>query len=230
MYDPGFFFSIIDQLQAVPSFPPDSAVEAPSEPLWLILAKTLTCGIGDCSGAEYTLARYPNLESLGHLGQGSVAWLTAIWDCFSAHCFDPAGEVFQHVLLKALGAKSRPFSTDANIASTFLNYVANILVSDRLFVTTEGYIGLAPRCIRGGDFVAIFNGCDTPYVVRRAGKIKHEDEMFDEALHVVGPCYLHGIMNGEIFADRDAPRFKRLKWMRHDGDVADSLEGCMMLV
>src|ERR1700733_4652368 len=168
MYDPGFF-SIINQLQEIPCFPPEFVVQPTSEPLWLILAKTLTGGTSDCDGAEFLLTRHPGLKSLNHLKQGSLPWLTAIWDCFSAHYFDPTGEVFQHVLLKTSGVESRPFGTDGEIALGFLNYLANILVSNLLFVTIEGYMGLAPRDVRGGDFPAIFNGCDMPYVVRPAG-------------------------------------------------------------
>lgn len=69
-----------------------------------------------------------------------------------------------------------------------------------------------------------------PYVVRPAGKVKYKENLFKEALQVVGPCYLHGIMNGEIFTDRDVSRFSRLKWTRLNGDTADSLEGWMILI
>jgi len=196
MYEPGFFFSIISQLQALLNLSPDFVVEPASEPLWLILAKTLTGGTCDCYGAEFLLIRYPRLQSLNHLEQGSLPWLTAIWSCFSAHCLDPTGEVFQHVLLKALGVECRPFSRDGEIASGFLNYLRNILVSNLLFVTIRRHVGLAPKDVRRGDFVAIFNGCRMPYVVRRARKVKYKDELY-EGHQVVGPCYLHGIMTGK---------------------------------
>jgi hypothetical protein len=230
MHEPEFFFSLIDQLQNVPCFSPGLVYQPSSEPLWLILARTLTGEISDCNGREFLLGRYPSFSSLNHLGLGSLPWLSAIWDRFSEHCFSPTGEVFQHVLLRNLGGISRPFSTDGQIAFGFLNYLANILILNVLFVTMDGHIGLAPRHIQGGDFVAIVNGCDTPYVVRPAGMVKYEEIELDNAIQVVGPCYLHGIMNGELFTDRSAPRFSRLKWTRHDGDIADSLEGWMLMV
>ncbi|RYP36060.1 hypothetical protein DL767_003532 [Monosporascus sp. MG133] len=230
VYDPGFYFSVINQLQEIPCISPDLVFQPISEPLWLILAKTLTGGTSECHEAEFLLARYPVFQSLSHLEKGSLPWLTAIWDRFAAHCFAPTGEVFQHVLLKTLGVESGPLSTDGEVALGFLVYLANILVPNRLFVTTEGYIGLAPRDIRSGDFVAIFNGCHMPYVVRPAGKVKYKDELLEGALQVIGPCYLHGIMNGEILTDRNASRFSRFKWTRHAGDPADSLEGWMMLI
>lgn len=133
------------------------------------------------------------------------------------------------MLLKALGVASRPFGTDGEIAFVFPNYLTNILITNLLFVTTAGHLGLAPRDFRFGDLVAIFNGCDTPYVVRLARGAEHGENLF-EALQVVGPCYLHGIMNEEIFMDRNAPQFSRLKWTWLGGDTADSLQGWMVLI
>lgn len=74
-----------------------------------------------------------------------------------------------------------------------------------------------------------------PYVVRPTGKVKYKENLSKEALQVVGPCYPHGIINGEIFTDRDAPRFSRLKWTRLkwtrlNGDTAASLEEWMILI
>jgi hypothetical protein len=232
MYEPEVFFPLINQLQAGSCLPPEFVVQPTSEPVWLILAKTLTVGTSDCDKAEFLLTGYPSLQGLNHLEQGSLPWLTAIWDRFSAHCFDPTGEVFQHVLLKALGVESRPFSTDGEIASGFLNYLANIIASNMLFVTTTRYMGLAPKGIRQGDAVAIFNGCNMPYVVRSARKVKYKENLVEnlKAIQVIGPCYLHGIMNGEIFTDRNAPRFSRLNWTRLDGDTADSLKGGWMIL
>ena len=246
--EPGFYFSVMNQLQAIPCFTSKSGplsggveivtldqssqrkFEPTSEPLWLILAKTLTGGVGDCPGAGDMLSMYSMFESLQHLNPGSLAWLTAIWDCFAKHCLAPTGEVFQHVLLKTLGAKAKPLNEEARIAQGFLTHLANILVPNRLFITVDGHIGLAPRDVRGGDIVAILNGCHMPYVVRSAGKVKFKEEPLKGALQVIGPCYLHGIMNGEIFKNRDAPQFSKLEWTRHDGDSIDALEGWMMLI
>jgi hypothetical protein len=134
------------------------------------------------------------------------------------------------MLLETLGVEPRPFGTNGKIAFAFLNYLVNILTTNLLFVTREGYMGLAPRNSRGGDFVAIFNGCDMPYVVWPVWNVKYEGKLFGGGFQVVGPGFLHGIMNGEIFTDREALRFSRLKWTRRDGDPVDSLEGWMALV
>ncbi|KAF1850143.1 uncharacterized protein K460DRAFT_326720 [Cucurbitaria berberidis CBS 394.84] len=245
MYDPGFYFSVIDQLQAILCFPinfgtrvevvkldqiPEQQIQPTSEPRWLILAKTLTGGVGDCFGAEFLLSRYSMFVTLNHLEPGSVPWLNAIWDCFARHCLAPTGEVFQHVILNSLGVGSRPLSEDGKIADGFLGYLANILVPNRLFITTKGHIGLASRDIRSMDLVTVFNGCHMPYVVRPARKVKCKNDLAKGAVQVIGPCYLHGIMNGEIFKDRHAPQFSKLRWTRRDGDPVDSLKGWITLI
>ncbi|KAI0400672.1 hypothetical protein F4802DRAFT_584124 [Xylaria palmicola] len=247
-FKPDFFFSITNQLQAIlQSLSSDTnpVLKARSEPPWLTLAKALTGGVTEFRDAEYLLSRYPHFRSLSHLGPGSLPWLTAIWDRFSAHCFSPTGEVFQYVLIKALGTKPKELSTDGFIALGFLSYLANILVQNRLFQTMHGYLGLAPSNTKLGDFIAVLNGCGEPYVVRPAGKVKgmedgtREDRtqgteaayvFEDKGLLVIGPCYLQGIMNGEIFTDRDSPQFSHVEWTRHDGDMADSLAGDLVLI
>jgi hypothetical protein len=251
--NPEFFFSLVNCLQAIPCRPnpfvpeldilpaarlddtAERAINPTTEPLWMILVKTLTGGVSDCRGAEDLLARYPSFKSLRHLQTGSLAWLTAIWNCFATHCLSPTGEIFQRVLLKSLGAESEAaydnLTPDAEVALGFLTYLANILVPNRMFVTIDGYVGLAARNLRVGDMIAVFNGCHMPFVVRSVGKLEHEGKLIAEGgLQVIGPCYVHGIMNGEIITHRNEAQFKRLKWTRHDGDELDSLQGWMVMI
>ena len=228
MYDLDFFFTIRNQLK----FLCDAlavSVHSP-DPSWLIVAKALTGGISDIKGAEYMLRLYSGFESLSDLELGSLPWLTAVWACFSEHCLEPTGEVFQHILLKSLGAKPQDVSPEARAAFSFLVYVTNTLVPNVLFLTEEGYVGLTSRDVRRRDFIAVFNGCDHPYVVRSAGPVNYKEKIVDGLAQVMGPCYLHGIMKGEIFSGRDTPQFSKLKWTRHDTDRADSLDGWLMLI
>ncbi|KAJ4304703.1 hypothetical protein N0V90_000230 [Kalmusia sp. IMI 367209] len=241
---PQFFFPLLNLLNNVP---PDIELQPSSEPHWMILGKALTGGVGDCEGAESLLSKYHAIRPLQHLGPGSLPWLTRIWDCFATHCLSPTGEVFQRILLTALGTpRSHPLSPAAEIALDFLNYLANILIPNRLFITSSGYVGLASKILQAGDMVAIVNGCHMPYVVRSVPKVKWKDEEIDWALKVVGPCYLHGIMRGEILnrggkekgvkdkKDRDgegqSETVERLEWVRLEGDEADSLMGWLTFV
>lgn len=53
-----------------------------------------------------------------------------------------------------------------------------------------GRIGSLPDDAANGDLVALFMGMRTPFVIR---PVAGTDEF-----QVIGPCYIHGIMDGEL--------------------------------
>ena len=59
-----------------------------------------------------------------------------------------------------------------------------------MVVTELGYFGTAPAQAEIGDVVVIFHGVGVPYILREVGSGEHV---------LVGDCYLHGVMDGEIF-------------------------------
>jgi hypothetical protein len=73
----------------------------------------------------------------------------------------------------------------------------------RFAVTTMGYMALVPEEAEAGDHIAVFFGADTPFVIRRSAKTAKTDEDGDLTSILLGECYIHGMMNGEIF-DRGA--------------------------
>lgn len=60
--------------------------------------------------------------------------------------------------------------------------------SRRLFLTSNGYIGLASLDAALADDICLLFGGDVPYVVRRTD---------NECSQFIGECYCYGIMNGE---------------------------------
>lgn len=62
-----------------------------------------------------------------------------------------------------------------------------------LFVTEQGWMGLAPYGVKTGDEAAIIIGCDIPLVFRRIGH-----GLTGPEFHLLGECYLHGLMFGEV--------------------------------
>lgn len=69
----------------------------------------------------------------------------------------------------------------------------------RVCVTMKGYIGIVPPRSEIGDKIVVFIGMQTPSVLRMGngnGGMKHQN---------IGECYVHGLMNGEIF-DTGSPR------------------------
>ncbi|KAH7310858.1 heterokaryon incompatibility protein-domain-containing protein [Stachybotrys elegans] len=84
--------------------------------------------------------------------------------------------------------------------STFTGICATILSACRkntFFRTSGGYIGTGPLSIRHGDTIVFIGGLETPMVVRPDG-----------AHHrLIGPAYVHGMMDGEMFRDIMAKAF-----------------------
>lgn len=254
---PVFFFQLINFLNHHLANPPSSFVNSPpsSLPYAISLAKTLTAGIADCPDAETLLADYNDIKKhLSHLQKGSLLWLIAIWYAFETHALSPTGELYQAILLHTLARSSqthsapdtRPLdytilhsslSPDAQVAANFLNFLANVLAPERLFTTRGGRIGLVPKMVRPGDGVAVVNGCQTPFVVRRVGRVRCEGEEAEGAVQVIGACYVQGWMTGEIGDGRERVKVmgedgeeEDVKWTRYPGDEVDSLYGWLVFV
>ena len=80
----------------------------------------------------------------------------------------------------------------------FLRRMQSVVWKRKLFVTVQGYIGIGPEHILVGDSVNILVGCSVPVVLREVlGDVEYH--------HLIGDCYVHGMMDGE--ACRDAPMF-----------------------
>ena len=62
------------------------------------------------------------------------------------------------------------------------------------FLTEKGYFGLGPRVVRPGDQCAVLAGAKVPFVLREAPGDGERRERWG----LVGECYLHGIMHGEV--------------------------------
>ncbi|KAF7919100.1 uncharacterized protein EAE98_009420 [Botrytis deweyae] len=71
-------------------------------------------------------------------------------------------------------------------------HVKSTLRNQRFLVTASGYIGYVPNETKRGDTICILYGMDVPVVLR-----KNQDKTFE----VIGPCYVHGVMEGELMND-----------------------------
>ena len=56
------------------------------------------------------------------------------------------------------------------------------------FTTKAGYMGICPASTAVGDQVCLLSGSQVPYILRQN----------DQRYQLVGECYVHGIMDGEI--------------------------------
>lgn len=72
-------------------------------------------------------------------------------------------------------------------------HVATPMAYRRMIRTEKGYIGLAPRLAKPGDWIALCKGGRLPLVVRPK----------DEDWELIGDAYIHGLVNGEQFDKED---------------------------
>jgi hypothetical protein len=73
-----------------------------------------------------------------------------------------------------------------------------------LIRTKTGYLGLAPIAVRPGDVIAILLGCKCPVVLRPS---------YDKMFRVVGECYIHDLMDGEILSQKRDGRVSERKFI-----------------
>jgi len=65
----------------------------------------------------------------------------------------------------------------------------NIFSADRrYFRSGMGYVGWVPRHAQSEDLICAFSGSRFPFVIRP----------FGEGYRLIGACYLHGIMEGQV--------------------------------
>ena len=61
----------------------------------------------------------------------------------------------------------------------------------RFFLTRSGFVGMGPQKIQKDDIVVVVFGCHVPLVLREV----------EGCYKIIGECYVHGIMNGELVRD-----------------------------
>jgi len=103
---------------------------------------------------------------------------------------------------------------DANVYD--FQHTVEMNLSDRqFFVSTQGYLGVGPFGMQHGDEIHIFSGARVPYVIRKStptykDTMRKESEVVQERYRLLGCCYIHGIMDGELFEGEDKIDFKPL--------------------
>lgn len=73
-------------------------------------------------------------------------------------------------------------------AMEFSGILQAAVTSRRIIMIIRGYLGMASKASEQGDSIFLLKGCNMPLVLRPYG---------DGTYHLVGECYVHGIMDGE---------------------------------
>jgi len=79
----------------------------------------------------------------------------------------------------------------------FLNMVMHYQRGRRTCVTYNFYLGTVPAEAEEGDVIAIFFGIGVPFVLRPLGRSE---------FRLIGHCYVHGVMDGELVELENNPR------------------------
>jgi hypothetical protein len=84
--------------------------------------------------------------------------------------------------------------------------MVNMFYGRRMFITEAGHLGLGPGALNVGDSVAVLLGGMTPFVLRGVLHTNEKDSASNR-YQLVGECYTHGMMNGEIIGRWKAGQF-----------------------
>jgi len=75
-------------------------------------------------------------------------------------------------------------------AWTYMVQLFTILADRQMFVSSQGFLGLAPSMAAPGDLLVIVGGCKAPLILRPS-----ED---GDTFRLIGEAYVHGFMYGEM--------------------------------
>ncbi|KAK7222795.1 hypothetical protein V2G26_010798 [Clonostachys chloroleuca] len=94
------------------------------------------------------------------------------------------------------GTSESDILTNSLLIPTIHEHLIVTLRKKKVFLTEEGYLGIASREIRDQDEIFILPGSAVPIVLR---PINLNNSVKDEKAHykVVGDCFIHGFMDGE---------------------------------
>ena len=125
-----------------------------------------------------------------------------MWHLFLKHCLQEDGEIRRKVSKLSEGHETisshdivQGLSEEARKAFRFFEALCDVFEEWQFMIDTSGRIGLVPLLSELGDAVVIIPGLATPYLLRMVSS--SEDAV------VIGPCYVRGVMNGEVVSSTD---------------------------
>jgi hypothetical protein len=127
---------------------------------------------------EKTTSKLKNLADSKHPG-----WIDLMLDILERGSDSGSGQVLEDAVNQGL-AQPADFPM-------FLSCLAVLLDDYHCILTEEEFMGLAPKCSKGGDVIAWINELNSPVILRQYMDIGGQYQL-------VGPCFLQGVMHGEL--------------------------------
>lgn len=138
--------------------------------------------------AGQSLETYPTGEPVEDVLWRSLCWNLSVWRK------SPAPSAFKHNFdiwydIITLRETFDNIATKLDVEN--ITFLENIISESPLCVTLRGYLAGVPCTTEPGDEIVVLAGGKLPYILRPT----------KDYYRLVGPCYVHGIMNGEAFPD-----------------------------
>ena len=170
------------------------------------LNETLPAAIGNSMPLSEVLAFYPSCRALVNKYRykfpdlnGRVLLRALVADKIDSRRTSARSDVVFDVLEELIrGNDFARISSDGSIGSvlSYGNSIAEACSGRRFCITRRGQLGLVPPGARVGDEVAIFNGAQTPFLIRR--DTKRSGITGETAYELVGESYFHRMVDGEM--------------------------------
>jgi hypothetical protein len=112
--------------------------------------------------------------------------------------------VYPHISIAKIFARihslDTPYDSATHSEFTYSQQVRKCIQNRCTFETQHGYLGLGPDWMKSGDQVVIFDGCVSPFILRKfVDDNKSDGAESGERWKLVGDCYLLGWMHGDYF-------------------------------
>ena len=158
---------------------------------WKMIVRRWRDWIDDCKGVAY-------LKPI----EWSEIWRTIVWDHnLAGRAPEQLGEQMLRFFdsierISDLDVNWDPSMTVAMQATQFypINLCLNAYAAGKLLcLTANKRLASVPKTVQAGDKICIFLGGHVPYVIRPHGSDDYT---------LIGPCYLHGAMDGEMNVEK----------------------------
>jgi hypothetical protein len=116
----------------------------------------------------------------------------------------PVFERWLHLEHREIPEPPPPITAENNTVK-YMVMLKRATESRRFFVSTKGYVGLAPFHAEVGDLICVLFGGQTPFILRNSShthpKIQYIFGGEGNAYLFIGECYVQGIMDGEAYEE-----------------------------
>ena len=150
----------------------------------------------------FSLQSYPTGESITDVLLHTLCWdSNTVWKRLALCEYRENFEAWLEIL-----QSSNPMETIAKdlyedeIASSYTHRAQFLVWARCLSTTVNSHLALVPMSASTDDQIVVFSGGKLPLVLRATGS----------SFRIIGPCYMHGIMDGEAFPKTEAA--EALEW------------------